>query len=56
MSEMEEEILEEKDLNETSALHIESADCNCPDCQKGKKHYIQILDMDRYVNALNDWD
>lgn len=24
--------------------------------KREKKHYIQILDMDRYVNALNDWD
>lgn len=39
-----------------SALHIEDSKCDCPECRSGKKHYIQILDMERYVEHLNDWD
>lgn len=56
MFEIEEEILDESCQAEVSSQHIDSNECSCPDCQKGKKHYIQIIDIDRYVNALNDWD
>jgi len=57
MSEMEEdEKYDESDSKDVSLFHIESAECCCPECQKGKKHYVQILDIDRYINALNDWD
>ena len=56
MVEIEEEISDEACEAEVSSQHIESDECSCPDCQKKKKHYIQILDMDRYINALNDWD
>lgn len=41
---------------EYSYSHIESQKCICPDCKNRKKRYIQILDMDRYVEHLNDWD
>lgn len=34
---------------------MESTECCCPECQKGKKRYVQILDIDRYINALNVW-
>ena len=50
------EIIDETESIDASSLHIESAECCCPDCIKGKKHYVQILDMDRYINALNDGD
>ena len=53
---MEEEIIDETESTDNSSLHIESVECCCPECQKGKKHDVQILDIDRYVNALNDWD
>jgi hypothetical protein len=56
MSEIEEDIIDETTTAKASSLHIESNECGCPECKKGKKHYVQILDMDRYVNALNDWD
>lgn len=39
-----------------SQLHIENSKCDCPECRNGRKHYIQILDMERYVEYLNDWD
>lgn len=56
MFEIEEEILDESSDAEIPSQHTDSDECSCPECQKGKKHYIQILDIDRYVNALNDWD
>lgn len=40
----------------TASLHINSQECNCPDCNKQKRHYIQILNMEQYVEQLNDWD
>ncbi|MBD5194847.1 MAG: hypothetical protein HDS87_03870 [Bacteroidales bacterium] len=46
------EIMEE----ENSSFHIDSQECNCPDCKSRKRSYIQILDMDRYVEHLNDGD
>lgn len=56
MFEIEEEISDETCEAEVSSQHTDSDECSCPECQKGKKHYVQILDIDRYVNALNDWD
>lgn len=41
---------------ETSVLHVESYNCQCPECDKLRKRYIQIIDVDKYVNTLNDWD
>lgn len=56
MVEIEDEISDETCEAEVSSQHTDSDECSCPECQKGKKHYIQILDIDKYVNALNDWD
>lgn len=39
-----------------SALHTNSEECQCPECNENKRRYIQIIDVHRYVNALNDWD
>ena len=39
-----------------SLLHIEDSKCDCTECRSGRKHYVQILDVDRYVEQLNDWD
>lgn len=39
-----------------SMLHKETKTCQCPECDKNRKRYIQIIDVNRYVNALNDWD
>lgn len=39
-----------------TSLHISSQECNCPDCKKQKQHYIQILNMEEYVEHLDDWD
>lgn len=39
-----------------SLLHIEDLKCDCQECRSGRIHYIQILDMERYVEHLNDWD
>jgi len=56
MSEGKEEILDETDSMKNSTLHIETGECFCPECKKGRKHYVQILDVDRYINTLSDWD
>lgn len=56
--------MEETDITEEiengeetiSNLHIENSGCDCLECRNGRKHYIQILDMERYVEHLNDWD
>ena len=55
MSEMEEE-LENCSEFENSIEHTDSNECQCAECQCGKKHYVQIIDVDRYINNLNDWD
>ena len=47
---------EESKDTETSVLHVESGNCQCPECTDYRKHYIHIIDVDKYVNALNDWD
>lgn len=47
---------EESIDTETSVLNIELDKCQCPECDKNRKRYIQIIDEDRYVNTLNDWD
>lgn len=39
-----------------SVLHIDGSNCDCPECLNCRKHYIQILDMERYVEHLKDWD
>ena len=43
---------EEKKLgiNET-VEHTDSDECQC-----AKKRYVQIIDVDGYINSLNDWD
>lgn len=56
--------MEETDITEEietgeenlSLLHIDDSRCDCPECRSGRKNYIQILDMERYVEHLNDWD
>ena len=53
---MEEEI--EKDSQEIETVHIQSQseNCNSQSCLKNRKKYVQILDVDRYIESLNDWD
>ena len=56
--------MEETDINEEietgeeelSVIHIDDSKCDCPKCRSDRNHYIQILDMERYVEHLNDWD
>ena len=47
---------EESVETEMSVLHIALDNCHCPECDKNYKSYIQIIDEDGYLNALNDWD
>lgn len=51
---MEEENEQEQSTIET--VHIQSNTCNCPECQVKRRKYIAILDVDRYIEFLNDWD
>ncbi|MDE6754755.1 MAG: hypothetical protein K2J82_09120 [Muribaculaceae bacterium] len=46
--------IEMKNIEEYNTLHIESTSCSCSDCQNQRRHYVQILDMERYVKHLND--
>lgn len=47
---------EESIDTEIAVLHIESDNCQCPECDNLRKRYIHILDVEEYVNTLNDWD
>lgn len=47
---------EESVETEMSVHDIASDNCLCPECDKNYKRYIQIIDVDNYINALNDWD
>lgn len=51
---MEEEIEEEKST--IDIVHIQSDTCNCSECQEKRSKNITILDVDRYIESLNDWD
>lgn len=41
---------------ETEIVCIQSENCQCEECQKQKRKYISVFDIDRYVESLNDWD
>ena len=50
-------IEEEKDLEINETLeHTDSDECLCAECQCGRKQYVQNIDVDRYIDNLNDWD
>lgn len=49
------EKLNENDEAYSASLHIESLTCDCAECQ-GKRKYVQIIDVDRYIETLNEWD
>ena len=51
---MEEETEQEYIQIETE--HFQSSECNCVQCQKSHQEYVQILDVDSYIESLNDWD
>ena len=51
-----EEELENSSKFDDSIEQIESEECQCAECQCAKRRYVQIIDVDRYVNGLNDWD
>ena len=53
---MEEEIEQEDTDIDIEALHIQSINCNCPECQENRRKYVTIVDVDRYIETLNDWD
>ena len=50
----------EKESPKIESIHTKSENCNCSCClenrAENRKKYVQILDVDRYINSLNDWD
>ena len=48
------EVEEEESKFET--VHIQSNACNCAECREKRSKYVTILDVDRYIESLNDWD
>lgn len=51
-SDMEEEI--EQDNSEIESIHLQT--CDCAECQEKRNKYVTILDIDKYIESLNDWD
>lgn len=51
---MEEENGQKQSTAET--IHIQSNTCNCLACQEKRSKYVMVLDVDRYIESLNDWD
>ena len=48
---------EEKELETNETVeHTNSKECQCAECLCGRKQYVQIIDVDRYIGNLNDWD
>lgn len=37
-------------------LHNDIVECQCEGCSKKKDRYVRIIDVDRFVDNLNDWD
>ena len=46
----------EEEQSEVETIYIQSNTCNCFECQEKRNKYITILDVDRYIESLNDWD
>ena len=49
---MTEEILD----RDNRLLHNDIAECQCEGCTKKKDRYVRIIEVDRFVDNLNDWD
>lgn len=48
---------ESKDsIEHLSSDECQCAECQCAECQCAKKRYVQIIDVDKYIDNLNDWD
>ena len=43
-------------IDKDAYVHIQSNTCNCTECQEKRSKYVTILDVDRYIESLNDWD
>ncbi len=41
---------------ETESNHSQSDNCDCAECRKNRNKYVSVLDIDRYIESLNDWD
>lgn len=47
---------EEEKSTVEEPIHIQSENCTCSECQKKRSKYVTILDVDKYIESLNDWD
>ena len=41
---------------DTSFRQYEIPECRCEECMKAKDRYVRIIDVERFVDNLNDWD
>lgn len=49
--------IETTDYQESEVVeHVNTCDCDCPDCMSGRNHYVPVVDVDAYLQTLNDWD
>ena len=50
--------IEDTELENESEIECqaETGECNCPECQCGKRRYVHIIDYDAIIDNLNDWD
>lgn len=46
----------EDELSEVETIHIQSNTCNCSECQEKRSKYVTLVDVDQYIDSLNDWD
>ena len=37
-------------------VYVESEECSCYDCQYKRDRYVEEIDIDQYIESLNDWD
>lgn len=37
-------------------VHVDSEECSCHDCQCKRDRYVTEIDLDQYIESLNDWD
>lgn len=47
-----EEYFESQSLN----LHKNNNECQCVRCKEEQNRYLQLINLDRIVENLNDWD
>ena len=49
---MNEDCLDSDSLN----FHNDTTECQCEDCTNKKDQYVRVVDIDKFVDNLKDWD